>query len=156
EIKRDWFNDRLPDGAVARLGTAVFCHGDMIRDCVYSSDGRQILSISNSLACVWDAKTGQLLAEFPRPGHLGGRVDGALVGWKSVCLVLFDGVARAYDVESRKETRSFDLMDGEQPRRGQLAHVAFTPDGRTLGSVEADGTVGLWNAETGVRGRLLK
>src|SRR5262249_54521068 len=56
EIKRDWFNDRLPDSAVARLGTTGFVHGDhSVSHVRYSPDSRRVLSVGFSLICVWDA-----------------------------------------------------------------------------------------------------
>jgi RNA polymerase sigma factor (sigma-70 family) len=156
EIKRDWFNDRLPDGAVARLGSTAFCHGDMARGVVYSSEGKRLLSLGHASACVWDATTGQLLAEFPRPGHFDWWLEGAFLGDKNVCLTLNGGVAHVYDVETRKELSSFDVFDGERRRPGGLKFAAFTPDGRLLAAPEGDDGIRIWDVQAGIRGRLLK
>jgi RNA polymerase sigma factor (sigma-70 family) len=155
EPKRDWFNDRLPDGAVARLGTTGFVHGDHSVDHVrYSPDGRRMLSISFALICVWDGKSGQLLAEFTRPGNQGSWVGGTFLGDDAVCLVRDDGIARVHDVTTRREIRTFDLA-GEKARARQVLQVSFTPDGDSLAVLETDDTVRVWDVGAGQRGRLL-
>ncbi|MFL5341787.1 MAG: sigma-70 family RNA polymerase sigma factor [Gemmataceae bacterium] len=154
--KRDRFNDALPDGAVARLGSTALCHGDWSNFAVFSVDGKRILSISFKLACVWDAASGQLVTEFGRPGDAGSWLAGAFCAdGKTVCLVHDDAVARVYDLDTKLETRSFSLK-GERPRQRQMMRVAFTPDGKTMAAVETDDSVRIWDVPSGSRGALIQ
>jgi len=55
-------HDALPDGAVARLGTARLKHPPFVSALAYAPDGRTIVtSAGNSPVRVWDAATGRLV-----------------------------------------------------------------------------------------------
>ena len=143
-------------GAVARLGSAAFHHGGWTGAAAFSPDGKRVLSLSFQLVCVWDAATGQMLAEFSRPDGTGSWVGGAIsADGQSVCLVHDDGIARVFDLASRQESRQFSL-NGELPRQQRTLHVAFAPDGQTLAAQETDDGIRLWDVATGTRGHLFQ
>jgi WD40 repeat protein len=58
--------DPLPPGAVARLGSMRWRHGDQIQSVCFSHDGKRIASASlgDGSVRIWDAATGQLLHRF--------------------------------------------------------------------------------------------
>jgi WD40 repeat protein len=60
EPRVDRYGDPLPPGAVARLGTVRFRHGDELSALAYSPDGRMLAATSRDgrIIC-WDAVTGQ-------------------------------------------------------------------------------------------------
>jgi hypothetical protein len=77
EVRRDQFDDPLPKGAVARLGSSRFRHGgNPFASAAFSADGRQVASahgpirgLSDSLAGVevFDVATGRLLQHIRLP-----------------------------------------------------------------------------------------
>src|SRR5262249_7400889 len=54
----DAHGDPLPEGAIVRLGTMRFNHGDGLNTPLFSSDGKTILSEGGGSLCLWDAATG--------------------------------------------------------------------------------------------------
>src|SRR5579884_2859236 len=57
----DAHGDPLPEGAVARLGTVRFNHGDGLHSLFFSPDGKTIISEGNGTIRFWDARTGKEL-----------------------------------------------------------------------------------------------
>jgi RNA polymerase sigma factor (sigma-70 family) len=55
----DAHGDPLPDGAIARLGTVRFNHGNGLNALFFSSDGKKIFSEGNGSIRIWDAKDGK-------------------------------------------------------------------------------------------------
>jgi RNA polymerase sigma factor (sigma-70 family) len=60
----DRFGDPLPDGAVARLGTVRFNHGDGLNALRFTPDGKRIISEGRGFLCLWDAVSGKELGRF--------------------------------------------------------------------------------------------
>jgi RNA polymerase sigma factor (sigma-70 family) len=54
----DQYGDPLPDGAVTRLGTVRFNHGDGLHALHFSPDGKTILSEGQGALRLWDTTTG--------------------------------------------------------------------------------------------------
>jgi WD40 repeat protein len=61
----DQYGDALPEGAVARLGTARLRHAGLISFLALTPDGAFIVSQGESGMRVWDAKTGKELRHAP-------------------------------------------------------------------------------------------
>jgi RNA polymerase sigma factor (sigma-70 family) len=55
----DAHGDPLPEGAVARLGTVRFNHGEGLHSLFFSSDGKTIFSEGGGSIRIWDAGTGK-------------------------------------------------------------------------------------------------
>jgi RNA polymerase sigma factor (sigma-70 family) len=62
--RADRHGDPLPEGAVARLGTVRFNHGDGLSALYFTPDGKTILSEGNGSLRFWDAVTGKELKHF--------------------------------------------------------------------------------------------
>ncbi len=62
----DALGDSLPPGAVMRLGSTRWRHGDVIQTVCYSQDGKRIASASfgDGSIRIWDAETGKMLHRF--------------------------------------------------------------------------------------------
>jgi WD40 repeat protein len=126
ETRQDSFGDPLPTGAVARLGTDRFRHGEDIHRMTFSSDGRLLATAGASLkrVCVWDVATGRCVLELPsrKTGalQLAFSADGKLLGVGGD-----DGIIRLWDVVQGKELRQISGCG-----------FAFSPDGKTLATGE--------------------
>ena len=60
----DRYGDPLPAGAVARLGTVRFNHGDGLNSLYFTPDGKTIISEGRGSLRRWDAATGKELRRF--------------------------------------------------------------------------------------------
>src|SRR5262245_54680932 len=140
----DRHGDTLPEGAVLRLGTIRFRHGDGILAVAVSPDGRRMASVSRDrTACLWDAATGRqlhVLGKGPCDFHgVAFSPDGNLVATGT------GDPARP----GQAPIRLWDAASGRE--RGQLvglrqpAHtLVFSPDGQTLLALTCE-NVTRWN-----------
>jgi RNA polymerase sigma factor (sigma-70 family) len=143
--------DPLPPGAIARLGTLHFRHGDAITHIAIGADGTSILSATSKAVYVWDLATGKERRRFQ--GHKAALTsfacsrDGKLLG--SGCQ---DGTIHLWDAATGRELHHFTAHKGRAPDwvgpSGAFV-TAFTPDGRQLVSMGSENTIRLWNAASG-------
>src|SRR5262249_1495778 len=132
EARLDTFGDPLPDGAVARLGTVRFNHGDGLRNLLCTPDGKTVVSVGNGVARVWDAARGAETRQFPT-----GPTD-----WAENAIVTPDGKELVLLLQRFKNDpiRRFDLSTGKPVgkevtfpiMRGQMTvsrRNALSPDG---------------------------
>jgi RNA polymerase sigma factor (sigma-70 family) len=61
--KMDELGDPLPEGAVARLGSLRFNHGDGLSNIRFSSDGKTVFSFGGGICRLWEAATGKQLGQ---------------------------------------------------------------------------------------------
>jgi WD40 repeat protein len=61
EPRLDLYSDPLPEGAIARLGSIRLRPGGAVTHLVFSPDGKQIASWSESGLSIWEAETGREL-----------------------------------------------------------------------------------------------
>jgi RNA polymerase sigma factor (sigma-70 family) len=64
EVKRDRFNDPLPPGAIARLGTLSLRHGDEISGLHFSTDGKSLFTAGGGVHRHWQLDTGHEANSF--------------------------------------------------------------------------------------------
>jgi WD40 repeat protein len=154
----DLYGDRLPPGAVARLGTNS--RPADFNDLIFRADGREFYSYHlEGLLRVHDAVTGKVLRAFrlPDASHLGGQfsADGRFI---TLAIPLFRGHYAA------KALTIWETATGKLCHRIEAgADASFYPwdaslrDGRTLVTREAPagGAVRLWDLGTG-KNRLLR
>jgi RNA polymerase sigma factor (sigma-70 family) len=109
----DRHGDPLPDGAVARLGTMRFNHGEGLRQLHFSPDGKTVYSEGGGWLRAWDAATGE---ERGRLASSKDLLDDFVVtpdGKRAVSLtqefIVFHDVVRVWDLSQMKEIQKLRL-----------------------------------------------
>jgi RNA polymerase sigma factor (sigma-70 family) len=76
KAERDLFNNPLPNGAVARLGTLAFRHGRVLQDgsLTFTPNGKYLVSAGGGWVRRWDLVTGSATINIGDGGRQSGRV----------------------------------------------------------------------------------
>jgi len=123
----DPFGDRLPAGAVARLGTIRFRHGAHACAIAFAPDGRSLASAGfHAVVHIWDRATGKELLRFGSDSAPGFEAVTGLAyapDGKTLAAARCNQPVCLWDVATGKEIRRFG---------GYGSWVVFSPDGRTL------------------------
>src|SRR5262249_3752830 len=146
--RTDQYGDRLPPGALARLGTARWQHWGA-HFVTFLADGKTLLSIAADQSIrLWDVATGREIRRLREPqtsflfNHgLSADQKTVALGWgtfrRTVCLL---------DATTGRETRRINgLVDWQA--------TIPSPDGKILAvlrSPREGGAVELWDATTGM------
>jgi RNA polymerase sigma factor (sigma-70 family) len=144
--------DPLPRGALARLGSVRWRHGQFVTFVAFVAGGQELLTVGqDGIARQWDAGTGREVRHFTLAAASGDYPTG-LHPVSSVALsadgkVLVssndDGVFRVWDAAVGQELRQI------QPPPDGFLEIALSPDGKVLAVLEPDHTIPLYEVSTG-------
>ncbi len=148
----------LPAGAVQRLGTLRFRHGDPIRCIALGADGDRVISVAGKCVYVWDLATGKERRRFVGHEDEVNAVACSRDG-KRIASLSVDGKIILWDAATGKELRR---ILAHTPSKNQVLRswqmpgfpaLAFTPDGQQLISRGSDNSIRLWDTATGAKKR---
>ena len=125
--RKDAVGDPLPPGAVSRLGSLRWVHGNEVDLAFYLPDGRGVLTVDqDGIFRVWEKSTGKLVRRF-------GSRDCKQVYW------------HVYHRNEKK--RRVNVVGNPHPTH----IVAISPDGGAVAISHGDGHISLWDIATGTK-----
>jgi WD40 repeat protein/serine/threonine protein kinase len=134
---------RVWDAATGQETLTIKGQAGSVSRVAFSPDGRRLASMGlDPRVRIWDAATGKELVTLPTGPVIRGVAFSA--DWQGLASGGADGTVRVWDPANNREM----LTLGRTTRGPGLLGVAFSPDGRRLGSAGGD-TVRVWDAATG-------
>jgi RNA polymerase sigma factor (sigma-70 family) len=143
----DLFGDPLPPGALARMGTVRWRHGEQVNCVGFLAGGKELLSAGrDGLVKVWDAATGRERRRFGTSAREHSDIvqSAALSANRE-----FLATARRDGTIQLWHTATGQARGRLQVAKNSMAHLAFLPDGKTLLSVTGNGLAQWWDVATG-------
>ena len=157
KAKIDQHGDSLPPGALARMGSLRWRHGDVVSFVAFTPDGKAVLTASlDNVVHLWDRETGKEIHHFDiQSPQAGIRPGGGMIGWggagasrfavsqnvKLLAAILPNNVIQLWNVETGKEIRQFK---GPQAFANTMV---FAPDGKSLALRGFDRTITLLDTD---------
>ncbi len=116
----------------------------------YSADGKQVMTSSNAGPVkLWDTTTGELIRMFP--WRMGADIspDGEFVACVSATAASdkASGTVDLFRSKDGSKLKSFTSEPGSSA--SYLLWVTFSPNGRLLAATDWNGTVSVWDVDTG-------
>ncbi len=109
---RDAFGDPLPPGAIARIGTVRFSHGQDLRTLLFTPDGKTIVSVGSVNIRLWDAATGEERGHFATGDDLRDELTALTPDGKALVSLNQESTSdtlRVHDLALQKEVRRVPL-----------------------------------------------
>ncbi len=116
----------------------------LVRSVGFSEDGKQVVGALGNSAALWDASDGHEIRKFEGPVNTSSALSP-------------DATQLATSGDS-KEVTVWDARSGSKLKTLEgsglgYPYIAFTPDGKQIITVGYDGTLVLWNVDTGTQSR---
>jgi RNA polymerase sigma factor (sigma-70 family) len=169
--RTDLFDDPLPSGALARMGTVRWRHGQVVFFTSFLPDGKTLVTAGHDGTIrLWDVATGKELRRLVSTGESapgasaapvvvgGGGAGGAFLGVLGnnnlhVALAA-DGKTLASTGRDGRTIHLWDPATGKELRRFKrpepaVAGLALSADAKLLAAKGADGTIHVLEAATG-------
>jgi WD40 repeat protein len=155
---KDAQGDPLPDGSVARIGSTRWRHSRPVQFAAFLPDGKKVLSVADDrVVHFWEYPSGKELRRTEiSPESKAKGVSGIRRRALGLPIVLStDGKTLAcafdtfevslFDVAAGKPLRALKATGPLRSSTNQVTGLEFSPDGKHLAVLEADGTVHLWD-----------
>jgi len=155
----DRYDDPLPPGALARMGTVRWRHAPYISGLVFSRDGQTVASSgAEGTIRLWEARTGR---QRLRIDSGDGAVCGLALSPDGKVLASASNSVGADPSLNRGRVMFWDFPTGRRLLKIEKAglmflDVAFSPDGKALAAGGEDGCIYLWDAATGEQRRRIR
>jgi RNA polymerase sigma factor (sigma-70 family) len=159
---------RLPDGAVARMGSTQLRHGDAISFAAYTPDGKAIVTAGrDKMVRLWDLATGQEVRRFAwddaeHDGKLEPAEDEAAQRreqqyWDDLarsCQAALSADGRIVAASRGGAVCLWETAGGKKLRQLQTGHkrllqLAFAADGKSLLTLGPGQATAVWDVATG-------
>ncbi|QEG33604.1 M56 family metallopeptidase [Bythopirellula goksoeyrii] len=153
----DIYGDPLPQGAIARLGTLRYRHPGWYKHCAFLPDNETfVVGTDDNTVRFWDARSGKMVDELDFGedrfvtfclSHDGNRLatlsrshrPNPLNRKDKENLIIWDSHSR----------QSIKRISWTEEGRG-ISTLAFSPSGESIAAAARDGTVSLWEIESGI------
>jgi WD40 repeat protein len=159
EVGKDAQGDPLPEGALVRIGSTRWRHARPVQFAAFLPDGKSVLSVSDDrVVHVWEFPSGKELRRLETPPDPKGKTAIALNRRRAlgVPIVLSsDGKTLAcgfdtfevtmYDIAAGKPLPSLKPAGPARSPTNQVTGLEFSPDGKFLAVLEADGSIHIWD-----------
>lgn len=140
----DHYGDPLPEGVLARMGTARLRHPQAI-DLVFAADGNTLISVGqDGTVRFWDLETGmsKRLQRLP-----SGQTARALAPDGKTLALTSEEHLHLWDIAAARERQRIAIE--KQAGAKRLLAVQFSADGKLLAAGNYEGAVLVWDAATG-------
>jgi RNA polymerase sigma factor (sigma-70 family) len=151
----DLHGDPLPDGAVARLGTSRFNHGNNVVGVAFTPDGKGLVSFGgDGFVRVWDPSSGRLERSLISDGSQGSREFALSADGKRMLTVERSHEAnfRLWDFETGRELRRVPVPNPKP----YLSLMSYSPDRKAVATVLSDNSIAFRDGETLAEVRRMK
>ena len=154
----DFYGDPLPEGALARMGTARLRHSSATH-LTFSPDGKSLYTAGRDHAVRdWDLSTGRRVAErilpLPDAWQMGTQPNVGLCANGRLLAQVTRKHVHVWNVAEAKELHRFPI--GDLPEPGLLRCLEISADGRWLAAGEYEGAVRVWDLLSGKQTNRLK
>lgn len=134
--KADRYDDPLPEGAIARLGTVRLLQRQGALGVAFSPDGKMLATTGWGEAIhLWELPGGKLIRRFVGSKPVGTFAVAFSRDGRKLAAACEQGLVYLFDVGTGRE------LFKAQEHEGRTFGIAFAPDGLTFATAGSDGAV---------------
>jgi len=166
KMKTDSAGDALPQGAIARMGTLRWRHGEAVSFVAFTGDGKGVVTASNdNIIRLWDRQTGKEIRKFEMPGAAplqpGARPVGFYPYGRSSARIALSNDGTMLAAILSNKIQFWDVNTGKPLREveGTIRYtntIASSPDDKILAARSFDRITFLYSTQTGKEIRQFK